>query len=112
EGKKQRWENVGKDAQAGWQAKQNREAILNGVAGAVVQKAKGGTRVTVADAIEEFLEDVKAGKALTTYQARQRMLDLFVESCSKPYLDEITESDCQSFIRFLRKKYNSAILVL
>lgn len=34
------------------------------------------------------------------------MLGLFTESCSKTYLDQITESDLQAFIRFLRKKFN------
>jgi len=36
------------------------------------------------------------------------MLDLFTESCSKQYLDQVNEADCQQFIRFLRKRYNSA----
>lgn len=69
---------------------------------------KGGPRVTVADAVAIFLEDVKAGKAPKTYQARQRMLGLFQESCSKQFLDQITVQDCEHFIRirFLRKKYN------
>lgn len=108
EGKKQQWENVGKDALTAWQCKLNREAILNGAAGAEEQELKhSGNRVTVADAIEVFLEDVKAGKSPKTHQARQRMLDLFTESCSKQYLDQISEADCKQFIRFLRKKYNS-----
>jgi len=105
EGKKQRWENAGKDAATAWQAKQNREALLNGVAGAV--ETKKGQRVTVADAVEVFLEDVKAGKSVKTFQARQRMMNLFQESCSNQHLDEITELDLQQFIRFLRKKHNS-----
>lgn len=92
---------------ADW-AKLNREAILNGVAGAVEQKKANGSRVTVSDAIEVFLEDVKAGKSVKTYQARQRMMNLFTESCSKQYLDQITEADLQQFIRFLRKRYDSA----
>ncbi|MFZ0797983.1 MAG: site-specific integrase [Terriglobales bacterium] len=104
-GKKQQWENVGKDAHVGWQAKQNREALLNGVAGAV--ETKKLQRVTVADAIAGFLDDVKAGKSVKTYQARKRMLALFTESCSKQYLDQLTEEDCQVFIRFLRRKYNT-----
>ena len=109
EGKKQKWENVGSDALTAWQCKLNREAILNGAAGAEEQKVKhNGNRVTVADAIEVFLEDVKAGKSPKTHQARQRMLDLFTESCSKQYLDQVNETDCQQFIRFLRKRYNSA----
>ncbi|HEY3974110.1 MAG TPA: site-specific integrase [Candidatus Sulfotelmatobacter sp.] len=107
EDKKQQYENVGTDALTAWQAKQNREAALQGVAGAAEEIAKkGGPRVTVADAVAVFLEDVKAGKAPKTYQARQRMLGLFQESCSKQYLDQITVVDCQHFIRFLRKKYN------
>ena len=62
EGKKQNWENVGSDALTAWQCKLNREAILNGAPGAEEQKVKhNGNRVTVADAIEVFLEDVKAG---------------------------------------------------
>ena len=88
ESKKQKWENVGSDALTAWQCKLNREAILNGAAGAEEQKVKhSGNRVTVADAIEVFLEDVKAGKSPKTHQARKRMLDLFTESCSKQYLD-------------------------
>jgi integrase/recombinase XerD len=109
EGKKQQFENVGKDALSAWQAKLTREALLNGVAGAAEQVANSkGKRVTVANAIEVFLEDVKAGKSVKTHQARKRMLDLFTESCSKTYLDQITEGDCQQFIRFLRKRYDSA----
>jgi hypothetical protein len=109
EGQKQQFENVGKDALSAWQAKLNREAVLNGVAGAAEQVAKSqGKRVTVADAIEEFLADVKAGKSVKTHLARKRMLALFQESCSKQFLDQITEADCQQFIRFLRKRYDSA----
>jgi hypothetical protein len=71
EGKKQQFENVGKDALSAWQAKLNREALLNGVAGAAEQVAKSaGKRVTVADAVEVFLEDVKAGKSVKTHLAR------------------------------------------
>lgn len=40
EGKKQQFENVGKDALSAWQAKLTREASLNGVAGAAEQVAK------------------------------------------------------------------------
>ena len=109
EGKKQKWENVGKDALTAWQAKLNREALMQGADGAAEQMAKSkGKRVTVADAIEVFLEDVKAGKSVKTHLARKRMLALFQESCSKQYLDQINEADCQQFIRFLRKRYNSA----
>lgn len=108
EGKKQQWENVGKDALTAWQAKLNREALMHGADGAAEQVAKSkGKRVTVADAIETFLEDVKAGKSVKTHLARKRMLALFQESCSKVYLDQITEADCQQFIRFLRKRYNT-----
>ena len=108
EGKNQKWENVGSEVLTAWQCKLNREAILNGAVGAEEQKVKhNGNRVTVADAIAVFLEDVKAGKSPKTHQARQRMLDLFTESCSKQFLDQINEADCQQFIRFLRKKYNS-----
>jgi hypothetical protein len=109
EGKKQKWENVGSDALTAWQCKLNREAIMNGAEGAEEQKVKhNGNRVTVADAIEVFLEDVKAGKSPKTHQARKRMLDLFTESCSKQYLDQVNEADSQQFIRFLRKRYKSA----
>ncbi|MGA8493216.1 MAG: site-specific integrase [Terriglobales bacterium] len=108
EGQKQQFENVGKDALSAWQAKLNREALLNGVAGAAERVAKSGKRVTVADAIEEFLADVKAGKSVKTHLARKRMLALFQESCSKQFLDQITEADCQQFIRFLRKRYDSS----
>jgi hypothetical protein len=104
ENKKQQWENVGKDAMTAWQAKLNREALLQGVAGAV--ETKKGQRLAVEDASSTFLEDVKAGKSKKTHQARERMIWLFRESCSKVHMDEITESDLQQFIRFLRKKYN------
>jgi integrase/recombinase XerD len=108
QGTKQQFENVGKNAVDAWQAKLSREALLQGVTGAAEQVAKSGKRVTVADAIEEFLADVKAGKSIKTHQARTRMLDLFKESCSKTYFDQLTEGDCQQFIRFLRKRYDSA----
>jgi integrase/recombinase XerD len=108
EGKKQQFENVGKDALTAWQAKLTREAALQGVAGAAEQVAKStGKRVTVVDAVEVFLEDVKAGKSAKTHLARKGMLALFQESCSKQFLDQITEADCQQFIRFLRKRYDT-----
>jgi len=107
EGKKRLYENVGTDALTAMQCKRNREALLAGVDGAEQVVAAHGSRVTVADAVEEFLADVKAGKSKKTHQARVRMLALFQEACSKTYLDQITESDLQQFIRFLRKKYNS-----
>lgn len=107
EGKKRMYENVGTDALTAMQCKRNREALLAGVEGAEKVVAAQGSRVSVADAVEEFLADVKAGKSKKTHQARVRMLALFQESCSKTYLDQITESDLQQFIRFLRKKYNS-----
>jgi hypothetical protein len=75
-------------------------------AGAAEQAAKStGKRVTVADAVEVFLEDVKAGKSAKTHLARKRMLALFQESCSKQFLDQITEADCQQFIRLLRTEF-------
>ena len=107
EGKKQQWENVGRDSLDAWQAKLNREALLQGATGAEQLVKSKGRRVTVADAIETFLEDVKAGKSAKTHLARKRMLALFQESCSKQYLDQITEADCQQFIRFLRKRYDT-----
>lgn len=68
ENKKQQFENVGKDALSAWQAKLNREAALQGVVGAAEQVAKStGKRITVADAVEVFLEDVKAGKSKRTH---------------------------------------------
>lgn len=107
EGKKQQWENVGKNSLDAWQAKLNREALLHGASGAEQLVKSKGKRVTVTDAIDTFLEDVKAGKSVKTHLARKRMLTLFQESCSKVYLDQITESDCQQFIRFLRKRYDT-----
>lgn len=107
EGKKRLYENVGTDPLTAMNCKRNREALLAGVEGAEQQVALAGNRTTVADAAAEFLADVKAGKSKKTHQARVRMLALFQESCSKTYLDQITEQDLQQFIRFLRKKYNS-----
>jgi hypothetical protein len=40
EGKKQQWENVGKDALTAWQAKLNREALMHGADGAAEQVAR------------------------------------------------------------------------
>jgi hypothetical protein len=41
------------------------------------------------------LVHVATEESLKTFQARQRMMNLFVESCSKTYLDQVTETDCQ-----------------
>ena len=105
EGKKQQWENVGKDSLDAWQAKLNREALLQGATGAEQLVKSKSRRITVADAIETFLEDVKAGKSVKTHLARKRMLALFTDSCSKQYLDQITEGDCQQFIRLQAKPH-------
>jgi hypothetical protein len=38
---------------------------------------------------------------------KKRILRLWQEFSSKAYFDQITEADCQGFIRFLRKRYDS-----
>ena len=62
--------------------------------------------MTVADAIEEFLADVKAGKSVKTYLARKRMLALFQESCTKQF-DQITEV-LPAVHSFPPRRYDSA----
>src|SRR5258706_9365005 len=66
DGKKRQYENVGADATTAGQAKLNREAIQHGADGAEQQKAKSGKRVTVADAIAVYLEDIEAGSSPAT----------------------------------------------
>jgi integrase/recombinase XerD len=107
EGKTRRRLAVGKDAQEALNSKTLKEAELTAVSkGVEVTSAVGvkDERLTLRDAVQRFIEEIKTTKKPKTYQAYKLATEYFVESCSKIYLDQITRADLLNFAAFLRNK--------
>jgi integrase/recombinase XerD len=60
------------------------------------------TRLTVDEAIAEYLTDMFDTKAPKTHGGSKRTLARFRQSCRREFLEDITEWDLQNFVRFLR----------
>jgi integrase len=67
-----------------------------------------GTRRVLADAIVEYLEDIRLTKKPKTYAAYNKALDYFQESCKKTHLEDIVRRDMQQFAAFLRDEKEQA----
>ena len=60
------------------------------------------SRLTVDEAIAVYLDDMYDTKASKTHGGSKRTLARFRQSCRREFLEDITESDLQNFVRFLR----------
>jgi len=94
-----RSEPAGKDfteARAALRRRQTRlNAQLAGVATPELQS--NSTRLSLQDAIDDFLREVRTHRAKKTYAAYRSMLAGFSESCPKIYLDELERKDLMNF---------------
>jgi hypothetical protein len=97
---------VGQDADVAVAALNRRENALEAIAAGLEVKGEGKDkgRVTVGAAIAVYLSDTKDGKAPKTYTSRKRTLELFQQSCSKIFLDQIETRDMLDFRGFLKRK--------
>jgi integrase/recombinase XerD len=59
---------------------------------------------SLAQAITEYLEEIKDSKKPSTYEAYEIALRYFTESCTKTYLEDIDRKDMLAFSKYLSKK--------
>ena len=106
ESDRKRFEDVGQDADVAIAALNRREKALEAIAAGLEVKGEGKDkgRVTVRAAISVYLSDSKDGKAPKTYTSRRRTLELFRQSCSKIFLDQIETRDMLDFRGFLKRR--------
>ena len=92
---RKRFEDVGQDADVAVAALNRREKALEAIAAGLEVKGEGKDkgRVTVSAAISVYLSDSKDGKAPKTCTSRKLTLELFRQSCSKIFLDQIETRD-------------------
>jgi integrase/recombinase XerD len=105
---KRQWEPVGSDAQFAQIAKLKKEKLLEAEAAGVeiIEEAQPPKKLTLTDAIAEYLVEIKAQRAHKTLLAYQLTLRLFAESCCKRYLDDVERKDIIAFIGFLKEQGN------
>ncbi len=99
---RKRFEDVGQDADVA--VADRREKALEAIAAGLEVKGEGKDkdRVTVSAAVSVYLSDTKDGKAHKIYTSRKRTLELFEQSCSKIFLDQIETRDMLDFRGFLK----------
>jgi len=110
DGKRRRL-SVGKNAAEAYALKLKKEAELNATAhGIAVSPAlpaspSNGKR-SLADAITEYLAEIRLTKKPKTLAAYSTSLAYFAESCSKMHLEDIDRRDLLKFSAFLRDEKN------
>jgi integrase/recombinase XerD len=90
EGEKHIRKSVGKSAADAVAQQLRQEHILRSKPlGIVVQTDSPDSGPSLANAIREYLAEIKLTKKSKTHAAYQRSLDLFAESCRKPRIENI-----------------------
>jgi integrase/recombinase XerD len=103
ENRKQVRISVGKNAADAVARKLKQEQILRSKAlGVQVVENSPDSATSLANAIREYLADIKLTKKPKTHAAYERSLDLFAESCHKPNIENIDRRDMLKFCAFLR----------
>jgi integrase/recombinase XerD len=104
EGGKRRFESVGGDAAMAVAAAQKKAAALKAkaVGVAIVEDSKTD-RIKLVDAIAEYKSEIEEHKAWATYRAYSTALDLFVKSCKKTHVAEVSRACIMSFSAALKK---------
>ena len=113
EGKKLVRKSVGKDGQDAAFQRSRKQAELNAANHGVAvteqpQDGSGNGRRLLAAAVTEYLADIKLNKKHKTHSAYSTALEYFLESCKKPYLEDIDRRDLLKFSAFLRDEKNQA----
>jgi integrase len=104
EGNKRKRQSVGKDHLKAHAAKLRKEAELNARArGIPVPASESTSAPTIADAIRDYLAEIKISKTAATHSAYALALQNFSNSCRKSRLAEITRQDIIEFVRYLRE---------
>jgi hypothetical protein len=95
EGKKRVGLSIGKDPQDAAARRLRKEAELNAVNNGVnlVPEGKPQGRRRIADAIGEYLSEIKLSRSTATHSAYTLALRNFTDSCQKSHLEEIDRKD-------------------
>jgi integrase len=104
------WETVGADANLALAAIERKNHALTGVKlrlAPVVEMAQAsspvsGKRRSFAEAVSEYLDEIRLSKKPKTHSAYTTALTYFQESCKKTHLEDIDRKDMLSFKAFLR----------
>lgn len=97
--------SVGNDSVLAVNKYKRQKAVLQARAQGIEVAAEPGQSdggILLADAISEYLDEVKQSKKPKTYVAYKKALDYFVESCHKQYLSEVERKDVLKYAAFLR----------
>ncbi|PYV68523.1 MAG: hypothetical protein DMG97_24640 [Acidobacteria bacterium] len=104
EGGKRKRVSVGKDAQDATAQRLRKEAELNAANNGVVvvtPEAKSKQRI-IADAVANYLMEIKLSRTPATHSAYTLALRNFTDSCSKTYLEEVGRVDLLQYVKHLR----------
>jgi integrase/recombinase XerD len=107
EGGKRRWEPVGQKIDEVMAAKLRRESFLKAKKlGLTVadDRQPEKRRITLADAVTEFVSETHQHKSRKTAQGREYNLNTFRAGCVKAYLDELDRGDLMHYMAVLRKQ--------
>jgi integrase len=105
-GSKPHYLHVGDRYDHALNAKQNMESMRR--QGLSVTSDPEPVRATIADAARDYLAEIRAHKAATTWVEYARAVNLFVHNSGKKYLDEITRPTLLDFVTFLRGEKRGA----
>jgi integrase len=109
EGSKRVRLSVGKNAQDAANRRLRKEAELNAVNNGVTVVPENGNGLrSLAQAVADYLEEVKLSKKPKTHAAYSTALAYFVESCHKVNLQEVDRRDLLKFAAFLRDEREQA----
>jgi integrase/recombinase XerD len=102
-GKRHLSANVGREPDAAQQALRRKCRELEYVAegGDVPKQQK--ERKELGTAVSAYLERVHLQRSRRTWQAYRRTLELFQQSCTKKFLDEITKEDMRAFADYCKR---------
>jgi integrase len=102
--------SVGKDAADASARRQRKEAELNaennGVS-VVPENGSNGNR-SLAATVADYLDEIKISKKPKTFSAYSTALNYFLESCTKPRLEDVERKDLLKFSAFLRDEKEQA----
>jgi len=103
DGPKQVWKRVGPDPTDAVKAQMRQEAILGGERVPVEQSAQA-CRVTLASAMEDFLQERSTQTDDLSLKRWRWELNLFTQVCQKAYLQQVGRSDCFTYMKWYQQR--------
>jgi len=102
-GPKQVWRRIGPDPHDALVAQMRQEAVLSGES-IPVEAPQSGPRITLAEAVENFLTERSTQTDERGLKRWRWELDLFRRVCGKAYLHEISRADCFAYMRWYQQR--------